>query len=72
MEGMSRFVVKAEPVDGIDGEKFNAAGVDEIGEGPYHALAFKFPFISGARRKAEEWWSPVPIDDDAQFDAEAR
>src|SRR5215469_6302578 len=72
MEGMSGFVVEAEPVDGIDAEKFHAAGVDEIGEGAHHALAFKFPFISGAGRKAHEWRPPVPVDDDAQFDAEAR
>src|SRR6516165_5792748 len=72
MEGMGALVVEAEPVDGIDAIEFDAAGVDEIGECADHALPLEFPFISGACGEAQKRRSPMPVNNDAEFDAQTR
>jgi hypothetical protein len=71
VKGMSTFVVEAETVDGVDGVKLDAAGVNEIGECADHALALKFEFITRTGGKAEEWGAPMPISNDAKVQAEA-
>src|SRR5713226_3645476 len=71
MKGMRGLVVEREAVDGIDAEEFHFAGVDEIAERADHALAFEFPLVAGTRREAEQRRSPVAVDHDAQFDAQA-
>jgi len=67
---VSTFVVKAEAIDGIDGVKLDAAGIDEIGEGADHALAFKLPFVAGACGKSEKRRPPMAVGNDSQFEAE--
>jgi len=71
MKGMRRLVVKALPVDGIDAIKFDASGVDEIGERADQSLAFKFPFVAGAGGKTEEWLAPVAVNDHPQLHSQA-
>src|SRR5882757_10371054 len=71
MKGMRRLVVKALPVDGIDAIKFDASGVDEIGERADQSLAFKFPFIAGAGGKTDDGRAPMAVHDDAKFPSEA-
>src|SRR5258708_34567037 len=71
MKGMRGLVVERKAVDGIDAEEFYFAGVDEIGERADHALVLEFPLIAGGGGEAEQRRSPVAVDDDAQFDAQA-
>jgi hypothetical protein len=72
MEGMGALVVEAEAIDGVDGVELDAASVDEFGESADHALAFELPFVAGAGGETEEGRAVVAIDDDAEFQAEAR
>ncbi len=71
VKGVSGFVVKAETVDGIDGIKFNATCIDEIGEGANHALALEFKFIASTGGKTEERWAPMSVSDDTEIQAKA-
>jgi hypothetical protein len=72
MERMRCFVVKTEAIDGIDGIKFDAAGVDEFGERADHALAFQFKFVAGAGGKTNDGRAVMAIGNDAEFEAETR
>src|SRR5208337_2033911 len=69
---MSVFVVKAKAVDGVDGIKLDAAGIDEISESADHALAFECPFVAGTGGKTEERRTPMAVGGDAEIEAEAR
>src|SRR5690348_18279000 len=71
MEGMGALVVKAQAIDGIDAIKLDATGVDEVCERANQSLAFEFPFIAGAGRKAKNRRTPMAINDNAEFDAES-
>src|SRR5712675_3565382 len=71
MKRVRGLVVERKAVDGIDAEEFYFAGVDEIGEGADHALAFEFELVAGAGGETEQRRSPVTVDDHAEFDAEA-
>src|SRR5712691_622038 len=59
-----------ETVDRIHAIKLELASVDKIGERANHRLAFELPFIAGAGGKADQRRAPMPVDDDAQLDAE--
>jgi hypothetical protein len=72
MKRMSAFVIKAETVDGIDGIKLDAAGVNEMGERADHALTFELEFVPGAGGKADNGRAVMAVSDDAQFKAETR
>src|SRR5208337_881442 len=69
---VSAFVIKAEAVDGVDGIKLDAAGIDEFGERADHALTFEFPFVASTGGKTEERRTPMAVGDDAEIQAEAR
>ena len=69
---VSAFVIKAEAVDGVEGIKLDAAGVDEIGEGANHALALEFPLVASTCGKTEERGAPMAVGDDAEIQAEPR
>src|SRR5882672_286754 len=71
MKGMRGLVVKALPIDGIDAIKFDAAGIDEIGERADQSLAFEFPFIAGAGGKTNNGRAPMAVNDDAEFPSDA-
>src|SRR6267142_6935155 len=71
MKGVRTLVVETAPVDGVDGVKLDAAGVNEIGEGPDHSLSFKFPFVASAGGETKNGRAPVTINDDTKFHAEA-
>ncbi len=70
MERVRVFVVKSKPVDGIQGEQFDAPTIDEIRKGTNHTLAFELPFVACAGRKSEQWRAPMAIDDNAKLHAE--
>src|ERR1700722_566121 len=67
---MRAFIVKAEPVDGIDAEEFYFAAVDEIRQRADQALAFQLRLIARAGRKPENRLSPVPVDNDAHLETQ--
>ena len=69
MEGMSAFVVEAEAVDGINGVELDAAGVDELGEGADHGLAFEFPFVASAGGETEDRRAPMAVGDNTEINA---
>ena len=71
MKGVRASIVKAEAVDGVDGIKFDAAGVNEFGERADHALAFEFEFVAGAGGKADDGRAVMAVGDDAEFEAQA-
>jgi hypothetical protein len=71
MKGMGVLVVKTVAIDGVDGEKFESASVDKVGECANQALAFEFPFVAGAGGKTEQRRTPVAVDDDTHFNAES-
>jgi len=71
MKRASTLVVKAEAIDGVDGIELDAAGIDEIGEGADHALAFEFPFVASTGGKTEERRAPMAVGDDSEIEAEA-
>lgn len=71
MERVRALIVEAEAVDGIDGEEFDAAGIDEIAKRTDHALTFELPLIAGAGWKTQEWWTPVAVNGNAEFEAQA-
>ena len=72
MKRVRALVVEAVVVDGIDGEKFDAAGVDEVGERADHALIFEFPLVAGAGGKADQRLAPVAVDHDAEYRCPSR
>src|SRR6266404_2664830 len=72
MKGMRGLVVEGEAVDGIDAEEFHFAGVDEVAERANHALPLELPLVARGGGKADQGRSPVTVDDDAQFDPQAR
>src|SRR5271169_1092398 len=72
MERMHTLVVEAEAIDGIDGVKLDAAGINEIRKSTDHALALELPLVAGTGRKTEERRPPVSINDNAKFEAQAR
>src|SRR6267142_359620 len=47
MKGMRALIVKAEAINGVNGEEFYPSGVNEIGKGPDHALAFELHLVAG-------------------------
>jgi len=67
---MRSFVVKTQPVDGIHRIKLDLAPFDEIAERLHHPLAFQFPFIARARRKAQQGRAPVAVDRNTQLQSE--
>jgi hypothetical protein len=46
MKGMRAFIVKAEAIDGINGEEFHSSSVNEIRQRADHALAFEFHLVA--------------------------
>src|SRR5438477_4568773 len=72
MKGMRAAIVEAESVNGIDAEKFEFAGLDEVGDGVDEALVLELPLVAGAGGEADERRAPVTVDDDAHVQAEAR
>ena len=70
VERVRALVVKAEAVDGIDGEELNAAALNKIRKRADHTLAFEFPLIAGAGRKAQKRLAPVAENGHAQLQAE--
>src|SRR6266403_1116117 len=72
MKRMRVLVVKAESIDGVDGEEFHSSGVNEIREGPDHALAFELHFVAGTGGKAQQRRTVMAIDDHTELDAEPR
>src|SRR6266850_1173186 len=72
MKGMRALVVKAEAINGVNGEEFYSSGVNEIGKGPDHALAFELHLVAGAGGKAQQRRAIVPIDDYTELEAEPR
>src|SRR6266567_1643588 len=70
MKWVHAFVVKAEPVDGIDAEEFDFSPIDEIRKSTDHALPFEFPLITRAGGKAHDRRAPVAVDNDTQFHAQ--
>src|SRR6266481_2036120 len=69
MKRVRALVVKAEAIDGIDGEQLHFSVVDEIRERSDHALAFELPFIARAGGKTEKRRAPVAENDDAELEA---
>jgi hypothetical protein len=72
MKRMRVFVVKAEAIDGVDGEEFYSSGVNEIRKGPDHTLAFELHLVAGAGGKAEQRRAPMAVYDNTKLDAEPR
>src|SRR6266567_1541684 len=70
MKRVRAFVVKAEPVDGVDAEELDLAAVDEVGKSTDHALSFQFPLVARAGGKAHDRRAPVAVDNDTQFHAQ--
>src|SRR5262249_25668570 len=71
MKGMRSLVVEAEPVDRVDGIKFDAPCVNEIAERADHSLAFEFPLVAGAGRETKNRRTPMAVNDDAELNAES-
>src|SRR6266850_2401099 len=72
MKGMRALIVKAETIDGVNGEEFYSSGVNEIREGPDHALAFELHLVSGTGGKTQQRRAVMAIDNHAELDAEPR
>src|SRR6266849_5160272 len=72
MKRMRTFIVKAEAINGVNGEEFYSSSVNEIREGPDHALAFELHLIAGTGGKAQQRRTVMAIDDHTELDAEAR
>src|SRR6267378_3707286 len=72
MKGMRAFIVKAEAINGVNGEEFYSSGVNEIREGPDHALAFELHLVAGAGGKAQQRRAVMAVDNHAELDAEPR
>src|SRR6266481_9593361 len=72
MKRMRTFIVKAEAIDGIDGEQFYSSSVNEIREGPDHTLAFELHLVAGTGGKAQQRRTVMAIDDHTELDAEPR
>ena len=70
MKGMCALVVETVAVDGVEGEEFESARVDEIGECNDHPLAFEFPLVASAGRETEQRRAPVAVDDYTHLNAE--
>ena len=69
---MRAFVVKTEPVDGINAEEFYFPAVDEIGQRTDHALTLEFRLVTRAGRKPKNRLSPMAVDNDAHVEAKPR
>src|SRR5262249_21895357 len=67
---MRFFVVEAEAIDGVYGEDFDLAGLDEIAERRDESLAFEFPLIACTGGEADQRGSPVAVHDDTKLDAQ--
>src|SRR5438477_12221043 len=71
MKWVCALVVKAEAVNGVDGEKFQFAGIDEISKRANQRLPFQFPLISRAGGKPDKRRAPVAVDHDAELETQS-
>src|SRR6267142_822413 len=53
MKRMRALVVKAESIDGVNGEEFHSSGFNEVRQRADHALAFEFRLVAGAGGKTQ-------------------